>query len=191
MNGDADHDHDLTRAREGDAAAEARLVERHTPALRRYLRRRMGIRLARSVSVGDLLQEAFLRVFRALPSLPPDATERLFRAWLYRHADWVLANHGRAAQQHFGESAAGGTVPDLPARDAQGSAGGVTRADDVAHMAALLQRLEPGYRSVVALRLEGRSFAAIAQQLGIEEATARQRHARVMRGLRERLGGAD
>jgi RNA polymerase sigma factor (sigma-70 family) len=175
----------LRRAAAGEPVAQQHLYEAHGGRLRHYLRRRMGTQLARSVSVSDLAQDVFFRVFQALSAMPADAGPRLFRAWLYRHADWVLANHGVVARRRFGESAAATQPTDLPNHGRDTSTGAVTRADQIEWLRALLARLEPRYRDVVQLRLQGLEFAAIATRLGIDEAAARQRYARVVRGLRE------
>jgi len=175
----------LQRACAGDEAAWRDLIGAHQQALQRYLDRRMGARLRRGCSASDLMQEVCLRVFRALRSAPADATERTFRRWLYRHADWVLAERGHAARRHEGESVAGARGGDLPARERSTGDGEVTHRDQVAWLRALLDRLAPKYGDVVRLRLEGLSFAAIGARLGLQEATVRQRLSRVLRTLTE------
>lgn len=172
----------------GDEAARTALVAANAARLQRYLDRRSGARLRREVSSADLLQEVFLRVFAALRAMPEDATAETFRRWLYRHADWVLQNHGRAAQRHHGESA--GDTPPAAAPAPHASAGVVTTADEVAWLRALLQKLPAKYADVVRLRLEGLPFEAIGQRLGLDEAAARQRFARVLQTLRERTSPA-
>lgn len=172
----------LQRARAGDPDAWRELVAQHSARLRRYLRRRMGAHLHRACSAGDLEQEVLLRVFRGLPAAPADASVRLFRRWLYRHADWVLSSRGLAARRFQGESA-GGTAE--PVEHPESETGAVTRQDQVAWLQRLIDRLAPRFAEVVRLRLEGRSFADVAQRLGIDEAAARQRFARVLHVLRE------
>jgi len=175
----------LQRAAAGDSAAQQDLVDNNAKSLRRYLDRHMGIRMQRAVSAADLSQEVFTRVFQALASMPEDATARTFRRWLYRHANWVLSNHGNRAGRHVGESVAGsGYEHETP----QASQGEVTLRDEVVWLQELISRLEPKYADVVRLRLQSKSFAEIAEQLQINEDTARQRHARVLRILREQGG---
>lgn len=173
----------LQRAKDGDERARTELIAAHEARLRRYLERRSGARLRRDVSGSDLLQEAFLRVFAALRAMPDDASIDTFRRWLYRHADWVLQNHGRAAARHDGESAA---EPPASVAAEVASTGAVTHADEVAWLRALLARLPAKYADVVRLRLEGLSFEIIGERLGIDAAAARQRFARVLQTLRER-----
>ena len=177
----------LQRAIDGDSGAHQHLVASHGPVLRRYLRRRMGSRLLRSVSVADLVQEVFLRVFRAMPSMPADASERLLRSWIYRHADWVLANHGNEARDHRGESAAAANGSEVAG--AGSSTGRVTHADQVAWLQELLARLDPPYRNVVRLRLQGLEFGVIGARLGMAEEAVRQRWSRIVKGLQARHGG--
>lgn len=176
----------LQRALAGDEDARRDLVQTNAGGLRRYLERRMGSRLRRTASAADLQQEVFLRVFAALSALPADATQRTFRRWLFRHANWVLASHGLAARGEVGESAVGPGTAEPPMAAADTTTGEVTRADQVVWLHALLDRLEPKYREVVRMRAAGQSFAAIAARLGVEEATVRQRFSRVVRALQAR-----
>ncbi|MCR9245195.1 MAG: sigma-70 family RNA polymerase sigma factor [bacterium] len=172
----------IARARAGDPEAECELVQTNAAQLRRYLDRRMGSHMRRTVSAADLGQEIFARVFAALKTMPTGADARTFRRWLYRHADWVLSNHGNAARHWRGESAAGARSD---VAEPQPSAGAVTRGDEAAWLHALVERLPGRYADVVRLRLAGLAFAEIANRLGIREETARQRHARVLRTLRD------
>lgn len=174
----------LQRARDGDPAAWQTLIDQHAGLLRRYLDRRMGQRMRRAVSSADLVQEVLARMLLAMREAPADATTRTFRRWLLRHADWVLASKGLAARRHLGESVAGEMEPAALGAQ-QPTTGDVTRQDQVAWLRALLDRLDPKYADVVRLRLEGASFAAIAEHLGVEEATVRQRLSRVLRTLSE------
>lgn len=176
--------HDLLRAATaGDERARSELVAMHAPRLQRYIERRSGARLLRETSTSDMVQETFLRLFSALRAMPGDATLDTFRRWMFRHADWVLQNHGRAAARHRGESVAETPPPGLAATSP--ATGAVTAADEAAWLRSLLQRLPARYGDVVRLRLEGLSFAAIGAQLGVDEAAARQRFARVLQTLRQ------
>src|SRR5919109_1142976 len=86
----------VTRAREGDAAAFACLVERHGDTLRRFCARLAGA----DGSAEDLGQETLLRAFRALPGLgDPERFEawllaiaaNLARTWWRQQARWPLS----------------------------------------------------------------------------------------------------
>ncbi len=179
----------LQRARDGDETAWQHLLAANSTLLRRYLHRRMGVRLRRSWSASDLMQEVFARMFLALRSAPEDATQRTFRRWMLQHANWVLADHGHLAQQHFGESAALAADDRAPAPSPTQTTGPVTRRDQIGWLRALLGRLDARHADVVRLRLEGASFAAIAARLGMEEDAVRQRYSRVLRALSELHGG--
>ena len=177
----------LQRARDGDPMAWPTLVDQNGALLRRYLDRRMGSKVRRTCSSGDLAQEVLTRMLQALRAAPDDATERTFRRWLLRHADWVLADKGLAARRHVGESVAGGAGPAGVGAQ-QPTTGDVTRRDQIAWLHALLDRLDPKYAAVVRLRLEGASFPQLATQLGLAEAAVRQRLSRVLRLLAEARG---
>src|SRR5690349_13766596 len=74
-------DDDLAaHTRDGSGAAFAVLVERHSPALRRYCRR-LGVDAS---AIDDVLQQTFASAWTALAS----GTEvHAVRAWLYRIAE--------------------------------------------------------------------------------------------------------
>lgn len=76
----------LARARQGDRKAYDVLVREHSPALRGFLLRRLPCD-----AVEDVLQEAFLAAWTALPLFEPRVR---FKTWLYRialnkAADWM------------------------------------------------------------------------------------------------------
>jgi RNA polymerase sigma-70 factor (ECF subfamily) len=68
------------RARMGDAAAFERLLRHYERPLYGYIYRMMG---SNPEDAADLLQETFLKVYRALDRVPPDVN---LAAWLYRIA---------------------------------------------------------------------------------------------------------
>ena len=67
------------------------LLERHEQEIYRFARRVT----ANPEDAADVLQDTFLRAFKAFRKLPPDANHR---AWLYRIADSCLSN----LRAHYG-----------------------------------------------------------------------------------------
>ena len=67
----------VSRAQEGDAAAFEQLVREFDRDLRAFSHRVLG-----PAWTEDVLQEGYLRAFRALPQYRPE--RGLFRSWLYR-----------------------------------------------------------------------------------------------------------
>ena len=177
----------LERARAGSAAARQELGERYRGELLEYVRRRLGPTVRRRSDAEDVVQDVLLRVFRSLESLPDDATLDVFKGRLLKNARWVIDDHARKARRFAGESAA----PSAPAVEARGRTGAVTRADDVARLRALAERLDPIYRDAILGRLQGRSFEQIAAAAGEPLETVRKRYFRAFHMLRDRLAGDD
>ncbi|HEY7909751.1 MAG TPA: sigma-70 family RNA polymerase sigma factor, partial [Thermomicrobiales bacterium] len=70
----------IERARMGDAAAFEALLRHYERPLYGFIYRLMG---NNADDAADLLQETFIKVYRALPRIPPEVN---FPAWLYRVA---------------------------------------------------------------------------------------------------------
>lgn len=177
----------LRRARVGSPEAVEELVKRCSPSLEAYLRRRAGARLQRFTSIADLRQEVLLRGVDALRLLPDDATLEDFQALLQRHAQWALGGAARRVQRIDGESVAHGgdaAGPPAPTR----SEGDVTRQDERRWLEQQIAELEEPLAAVVRLRLQGRTFAEMADELGVGEDAARKRYLRASLLLRRRSG---
>ena len=177
-----------------DAAFEALVV--------RYQHRvfRLACRLTSETDAPDVVQEVFLQVYRHLSTFRGGAQ---FSTWLYRIATNAGLMHRRARARRPAESLdeflprfdAGGRLEDTP--DALRIA---SRADELldrrllANKAqAAIERLPELYREAFVLRdLEELSTADVAQVLGVEPATVRQRVHRarlLMRGYLGELAG--
>ncbi|MGH9065650.1 MAG: RNA polymerase sigma factor [Acidimicrobiales bacterium] len=132
----------------------------------------------------DVLQDAYLRAYRALPGFRGDAA---FTTWLYRItancAATHLARRGRARHEELTDDAP--LADERPASDPEAMAGAALERDLVtAALAALPDRL----RIVVVLRdIYDLPHEAIAAELGISETAAKVRLHRARRKLRERL----
>jgi RNA polymerase sigma factor (sigma-70 family) len=158
-------------AQEGRAEALDELLGAISPALRRYLERRVGTRLRRFVSVSDVEQEVLMQALQVLRRLSPDASVDDFRALLFQHARWSVGKAVDRNRQAHGQSSAGdGSVPG-PMR----SFGTVTRADELSWVRERIEHLPEGQRAVVERRMEGRTFGEIGADLGIGEDAVRKR----------------
>lgn len=182
---EVDHQLLIERARRGDTAAAGRLIELSRPGLRTYLESRVGPALRRHTSIGDLEQEVLLRIPDLVPRLRESASFDELTGLLLKNARWVIHNAVRTGQRFQGESLA---PADPGPASQQGSQGSVTRADENARLAALVEELEPELADVVRLRLADRTFVDIASQLGIAEATVRKRYMTAARILRAHWG---
>jgi RNA polymerase sigma-70 factor (ECF subfamily) len=161
---------------------------------------RLVCRLTTDTDAPDVLQETFLQVYRNLTSFRGDSR---FGTWLYRIATNAALMHHRARARRPTES----LEACLPRFDADGRHVGtpselqlVSRADEILDRQFLAEKARASiaqlpdlYREAFVLRdLEEMSTAEVAQVLGIDPATVRQRvhRARLMlRGyLAELLG---
>ena len=177
-------DQDLTdevlaaRAVAGDDSAFETIV-------RRYQARvfRLACRLTSDTEAPDVLQDTFLQVYTRLSSF---RGESQFATWLYRVATNTALMHRRATARRPSES----LELYLPRFDADGThAATPAELQVAAHADELLDRqvlaekarhvitrLPDLYREAFVLRdLEGMSTADVAQTLGVEAATVRQR----------------
>ncbi len=166
------------RAAAGDTSAFETIVGRYQARVFR-----LACRLTSDTDAADVLQETFLQVYRHLPSF---RGESLFRTWLYRIASNAALMHRRASARRPGES----LDLFLPRFDADGRHAATpaelqvaSRADELLDRQVLAEkareiiaRLPDLYRDAFVLRdLEEMSTADVAQALGVEPATVRQR----------------
>lgn len=148
----------------GDGRASRVLWQRLAPAVRAHLRRALG-----AGDADDLVQEVFLRLYRALPALRDPAalpafaktvTDRVIRTELRRRCSlrWLrLSDDGR--------------LPDRPAPAADHDA---REALERLHRVARL--LPPAERRLFVLRrLRGVELARVARATGVSLATVKRR----------------
>jgi RNA polymerase sigma-70 factor (ECF subfamily) len=134
----------------------------------------------------DLLQDTFLRAFRAFPRLPADANHR---AWLYRIAHRQALNLFRSqrvrAAQPLGEAE---TVVELN-RSPESLA--ETR-HLVQALRSLIRDLTPRQRSALLLKkYEGLSYGEVSEILGCSQETARAQVYQAMKKIRNGLRTED
>ena len=141
------------------------LLERHEREIFAYVLRLTGSR----ADADDLYQETFLAAFRAWP--PPRAGNE--RAWLYKIATNKAIDQVRRTRR---------LVPLADLRLAAPERDGVTLSD----LATAVRTLPTGQRAAFVLRkVEGRSYAEVANALGCSEAAARSRVAEAMKKVKE------
>jgi RNA polymerase sigma-70 factor (ECF subfamily) len=166
------------RAAAGDDRAFEEIVARYE---RRVFR--LACRLTSETDAPDVLQDTFLQVYRNLPSF---RGESRFATWLYRIAANAALMLRRARTRKPAESLDAfmprfdehGMHADLPAQLQVAS-----RADELIDRQVLIEKARAGiarlpdvYRDAFVLRdLEEMSTTDVAQVLGVEPATVRQR----------------
>jgi RNA polymerase sigma-70 factor (ECF subfamily) len=169
----------VARARAGDHAAFAALITRYQQPLGGYLAHLTGDREV----AADLVQETFLRAYRALSTTRPDL---LVRAWLYRIATNLAYDYLRRRRR----------LAWLPLEAAEHHALGDPVAELAEHelVEEALNRLPAAERAVLLLcGLEGLTHADTALALGCSPEAARKRFGRAKEHFRRAyaaLGGA-
>ena len=160
----------------GDRNARARLFEQHVDAIHRFVARMRG---ADSDAVDDLVQNTFLRAFRAAARFRGASA----RSWLYGIAANVVKEHARgeirrkraldAVREHVPRAA--------PSRDP-------AAAELGAAIAALPEALRAAF---VLVDLEGERGVDAAAALGVPEGTLWRRVYEARVALRRALRGGE
>jgi RNA polymerase sigma-70 factor (ECF subfamily) len=141
------------------------LLERHEREIFAYVLRLTGNR----ADADDLYQETFLAAFRGWP--PPRPGNE--GAWLYKIATNKAIDRVRRTRR---------LVPITDLRLAAPERDGVTFAD----LQGAVRALPTGQRAAFVLRkVEGRSYAEVADALGCSEDAARSRVAEAMKKVKE------
>lgn len=166
----------VERGRSGDEAALGALVRRHQDAAYR-----VALSITRNEDTAlDVVQDAFVKAFRALDGFRGDAS---FRTWL----GTITANEARGVlrkvkrlQETTLEHAAPVASNQMNAADA------AVLSDESTRARAMLARLPEKQRLSVALRIdEGLSFREIGEVIGSSEGAARVNYFHGIRRLRE------
>ena len=183
----------ITKAQAGDARAFRQLVERH---------QRRGFALALALvrdenDARELVQDAFLRVFKSLPTFQGDSS---FYTWFYR----IITNLGidllrkpgrhtmELEEERLGPDGAAGDEADVPymARlEGHSPLEMVRRREIAVRLEAALAELPSYHRAVILLReVEGLSYEEIAQAMGVSKGTIMSRLFHARQKLQRALG---
>lgn len=142
---------DVEAARRGDHDAFARLVDRHTPAVTRLMRR--FTRDPRQLE--ELVQDTFVEVHGALPRFRGDAPFLHYLRRIGTRVGYRLWTRRSRGPELVGDA----TRLDVAVHD-----GGAAARDEAEWVAAMLARLRPRDRLVLTLvYLEGCSMAEVAE----------------------------
>jgi RNA polymerase sigma-70 factor (ECF subfamily) len=166
----------VRKARAGDRAAFAALVDRYWDRLRRWL---LSL-TEREHLAEDLTQEAFFRAWTALPRLQAEIT---FRVWLFRIAKNLFLDQRRGPR---------GVEPEALPREVGGKDAGplseLLDREGQEKLQGALAQLPAHYRAAYLLWTgEELPYFQIAQILEISEETARWRVCKARQFLLRRL----
>ncbi len=195
-------EHLLAGAREGDAAAVNRLLDRHRDAVHRMVRMRLDQGIQRRVDVSDVVQDVLVEANRRLqdylqnPAMP-------FHLWIRQIAkDRVIDAHRRHRgsakrsvdrEQHIapqGEERSSLLLAGQLCDPQLTPAAAATQRELARRVEAAIGELnEQDYEIVVMRHYEQLSNQEIAASLGLTEPAASMRYLRAVRRLRSLLGG--
>lgn len=176
-----DPDHELVgRARTGERAAFDQLVARYQGRLLRLV-----VRLLRDqAEAEDVVQETFLKAYRALPRFRGEAA---FYTWLYR----IALNGARNAVLRRRQRSAPGPLPSqLPAQAPEvGTPEAMLLSKQVMQtIDTAMEALPLELRTAIVLReIEGLSYEEIAQIMECPLGTVRSRIFRAREAIARRL----
>ena len=169
------------RALSGDGRAFGRLVERYQGLLMLIAFRRTG----RVSECEDIVQEAFVRAYRALGTLEkPDR----FRSWVARIASNVALDRVRRRSPVVSFDQESGLIDALPAGRGPRPSARVELEEQRRRLIEAIERLPGIYQVPVVLRHgEGLPYRDIARRLGLREDALRKRIHRAGVMLRREL----
>jgi len=178
----------VARAQAGDEAAFAELVRRHQNRIVQFCYRMTGS----AQDAEDLAQECFVRLYRHLHRITPQAK---FSTLLFGIARNLALNAVRDSRRRLQT-----VVPALDStREIQGAG---KRPDELVHLKELddairrgMEALSPAHREILVLReFNGLDYDAIARVIRRRKGTVRSRLARAREQLRaciEKAGGCE
>ena len=175
----------VEQARHGDADAYGELVRRYQDVAARVAYLVTGA----DADVEDVVQEAFVRAYRALGRFRAGAP---FRPWILR----IVANEARNRRRSAGRRARL-TLRVADDRDPSGDAApspedAVVSAEERAVLMEAMSRLREDDQMVLGYRfLVGLSEHETAEALGVRPGTVKSRTSRALTRLREELGTRD
>jgi RNA polymerase sigma-70 factor, ECF subfamily len=172
----------ISRAKLGDIDAFTAIVDAYYPRCLRFAR----ATLRNPDDAEDMVQEAFIRLYRALPRYEERAR---FESWLFQ----ILGNCCRTANTTFGRQGARNTDDEsalerLPAPSAPPDHIENDWGDAVRRALALL----PGYNREIFLLhyIEGFSYEEIERMTGVRQSALKMRAKRASEALRKHLAPA-
>lgn len=193
----------LANAREGDADAVNRLLDRHRDAVHRMVQLRLDAKVQRRVDVSDVVQDVLVEANRRLQDYLANPQQMPFHLWLRHIAhDRIIDAHRRhrgSAKRSVDReqplvAAAGDqqSTFDLVAQlhDRERGPASAVAAQEMSRLveAAIAELPDQDCEIVIMRHYEHLSNQEIAQALGLTEPAASMRYLRAIRKLREVLG---
>jgi RNA polymerase sigma-70 factor (ECF subfamily) len=174
----------IERARAGDTAAFEALLRHYERPLYGFIYRLMG---NNPEDAADLLQETFLKVYRALDRVPPDVN---LAAWLYRIARNCCLDELRRRKRGYWLTWDGATgTPMIEPASGIDPESAVLQREGDGIVAAALARMSQRNREALILReCEGLSCEEIGTVFGISRKAAKSMLFRAREEFRRVMG---
>lgn len=166
----------IRRWRTGDGTSATRLVERHSPALARFVAAE-----GERDQAAEVVQDTFVRAFGAIDSFRGDSS---FRTWLFTIARRLLLDRRRAERR----SRVVATVSEADAVTQFDALDTMVADESLRRVRGAVEALSTKQREVFTLRVEqGLSYKEIADLVGSTEGAARVHYHNAMRAVKEFL----
>ncbi len=170
----------VARWQAGDQRAATLLVERHAPALTRFVAS-LGVR--EDVDAEDVVQDAFVRAFGSLDGFRGESS---LRTWLCTIARNLVRDRARSVGLKFERRQV--EIEEGHAVTAHDALDGAVAEESERRMMAAVGSLTPMQRQVFTLRVaDGMSYKEIAAAVGSTEGAARVHYHNAMRAIKELL----
>lgn len=191
----------IRRAAAGDEAAQNQLFSAHHDRLQRMIRLRMDRRIQGRIDSADVLQEAYIDVFRSLPRYLEDPSSSFF-VWLRNVVGLKLAEvHRRHISTEKRDARRDVSIyrGALPAVNSISLAAqllgqltspsqGVVKTEMRIRLQEVLDGLDDTDREVIALRhFEHLNSQEVADVLGMSKSGASSRYIRALQRLKQEL----
>lgn len=177
----------VARVQAGDKAAFDLLVLKYQRKILRLLSRM----LRDQSEIEDVMQEAFIKAYRALPQFRGDSA---FYTWLYRIAintarNWMASQSRRPSSPGLPQSEDGETFDEIDNLTDNNTPESLLASREIAESVnESIQALPEELRTAIVLReIEGLSYEEIAQAMGCPIGTVRSRIFRAREAIAAKL----
>lgn len=177
----------VARVQAGDKAAFDLLVLKYQRKILRLLSRM----LRDQSEIEDVMQEAFIKAYRALPQFRGDSA---FYTWLYRIAintarNWMASQTRRPSSSSLYQSEDGETFDEIDNLTDNNTPESLLASREIAESVnESIQALPAELRTAIVLReIEGLSYEEIAQAMGCPIGTVRSRIFRAREAIATKL----
>lgn len=159
----------VRRTLAGDSRAFGVLIDRYQGLLTLIAYRRTG----RPAECEDLVQEAFVRAFKALPTL--EKPER-FKSWIAQIVSNAALDRVRRRSPVVSFDQESGLIQALPPEQSPRPSGQLQVDEERRRLIEAIEELPDTYQVPLVLRyLEGMEYCDIARKLGLREEAVRKR----------------